>query len=377
MPQPLLFTPLRIRDITIRNRIVISPMCQYSASDGVAGDWHMVHLGRYGTGGAGLVFTEAAAVERIGRITHGDLGIWSDTHRDALAPIAAFLKREGATPAIQLAHAGRKASMQRPWEGNGPLGEDEFTRGETNWPIQAPSTAPVMEGWLEPTAMTADDISRVVQAFADSARRADEAGFEVVEIHSAHGYLSASYLSPVTNTRTDRYGGDRLGRSRFLLETVEAVRGVWPDGKPLFVRVSAVDGSPAGWSLDDTVALARDLKAAGVDVVDCSSGGISGPVTAARGPAPGPGFQVPYAEAVKRDGGISSQAVGLILEPEMAESILQEGKADLIAIGREALLDPYWAHHAARTLQADPEFESWPTQYGWWLNRRAKAMARA
>jgi len=377
MSQPLLFTPLTVRDVTIRNRIVISPMCQYSANDGVAGDWHMVHLGRYATGGAGLVFTEAAAVERIGRITHGDLGIWSDTHRDALARIVGFLKTEGATPAIQLAHAGRKASMQRPWEGNGPLGAEEFARGETAWPIQAPSADPVMDGWLEPTAMSTGDIARVVQAFADSARRADEAGFEVVEIHSAHGYLCASYLSPVSNRRNDRYGGDRVGRSRFLMETVEAVRPVWPDGKPLFVRVSAVDGSPDGWSLEDTVALARDLKAAGVDVVDCSSGGISGPVTAARGPLPGPGFQVPYAEAVKQRGGIASQAVGMILEPEHAEAILQEGRADLIAIGREALLDPYWAHHAARVLQADPEFQAWPTQYGWWLHRREQAMSRA
>jgi len=209
MSQPLLFTPLTVRDVTIRNRIVISPMCQYSANDGVAGDWHMVHLGRYATGGAGLVFTEAAAVERIGRITHGDLGIWSDTHRDALARIVGFLKTEGATPAIQLAHAGRKASMQRPWEGNGPLGAEEFARGETAWPIQAPSADPVMDGWLEPTAMSTGDIARVVQAFADSARRADEAGFEVVEIHSAHGYLCASYLSPVSNRRNDRYGGDR------------------------------------------------------------------------------------------------------------------------------------------------------------------------
>ncbi len=377
MSSPRLFTPLTLRDVTIRNRIVISPMCQYSANDGVAGDWHMVHLGRYGTGGAGLVFTEAAAVERIGRITHGDLGIWSDVHRDALARIAGFLRTEGATPAIQLAHAGRKASMQRPWEGNGPLADEQFARGETAWPIQAPSAEPVMPGWLEPAAMTADDIARVVDAFADGARRADEAGFDVAEIHSAHGYLCASFLSPVSNRRNDSYGGGRSGRSRFLLETVEAVRGVWPDGKPLFVRVSAVDGAPEGWSLEDTVALARELKAAGVDVVDCSSGGIAGPVTAARGPMPTPGFQVPYAEAVKQRAGIASQAVGMILEPELAEAILQEGKADLVAVGREALLDPYWAHHAARRLGADPAFEAWPTQYGWWLNRRERAMSRA
>lgn len=376
MAKPLLFTPLALRGVTLRNRVVISPMCQYSANDGVAGDWHLVHLGRYATGGAGLVFTEAAAVERTGRITHGDLGIWSDVHRDALARIAGFVRAHGAVPGIQLAHAGRKAAMQRPWEGNGPLGPEDVARGDTPWPIDAPSALPVSEGWLVPNEMSTDDIRRVVQAFADAARRADEAGFGVVEVHSAHGYLSASFLSPVSNRRNDAYGGDRAGRSRFLLETVEAVRGAWPEAKPLFVRVSAVDGAD-GWSLDDTVALARDLRGAGVDVVDCSSGGIQGPVTASTAKLPEPGWQVPYADAVRREGGVASQAVGLILDPRQAEAVLQEGRADLVAIGREALLDPYWPHHAARALGADPEFGAWPVQYGWWLDRREKAMQKA
>ncbi len=377
MATPLLFTPLSIRDITTRNRVVISPMCQYTAHDGVANDWHLVHLGGFATGGAGLVFTEAAAVERIGRITHGDLGIWSDVHATALARIASFMRSHGAIPGIQLAHAGRKASMQRPWHGNGPLNTEDFSRGENPWAIVAPSSLPLDQGWLEPSEMTTADIERVMSAFVDAARRSDGAGFDVIEIHSAHGYLSASFLSPISNKRNDEWGGDRDGRSRFLIETAKAVRGVLPDGKPLFVRVSSVDGAPDGWKLEDTVALAHDLREVGVDVVDCSSGGILGPVTAAKGPGPQPGFQVPYAEAVKKEGGIASQAVGMITEPEHAEQILQEGRADLIAIGREALLDPFWAHHAAQKLDADPEFSKWPTQYGWWLNRRAKTMAKA
>ena len=369
-----LFTPLQIRDLTIPNRLVISPMCQYSAGDGLANDWHMVHLGKFSQGGAGIVFTEAAAVQRRGRITHGDLGIWSDAHAQALSGITGFIRSMGSVSAIQLAHAGRKAAMQRPWHGNGPLNDSDHRRGEEPWQVMAPSAEPLGEGWLLPLAMSKADIAQVVEDFAAAARRSDQAGFDIVEVHAAHGYLAASFLSPVSNHRTDGYGGDRSGRSRMLLETVEAVRAVWPEGKPLFVRVSAVDGSPQGWSLEDTVALAKDLKGLGVDVIDCSSGGILGSATAAKGPPLRPGFQVPYAQAVKEEAGLMTQAVGLVLTAQQAEAIVAQGQADLVAIGREALLDPNWPLNAALALNADPDWNQWPKQYGWWLSRRAKVL---
>ncbi len=369
-----LFEPLQIRGLNIPNRLVISPMCQYSAGDGLANDWHMVHLGKFAQGGAGIVFTEAAAVQRRGRITHGDLGIWSDAHAQALAGITGFIRSMGSTSAIQLAHAGRKASMQRPWHGNGPLNDEDIARGEEPWKVIAPSAIPLGEGWLQPAEMSSGDIARVVEDFAAAARRSNQAGFDIVEVHAAHGYLAASFLSPISNHRKDGYGGDRKGRSRMLLETVEAVRGEWPEEKPLFVRVSAVDGAPEGWSLDDTIALAKDLKELGVDVIDCSSGGILGAATAAKGAPPPLGFQVPFAEAIKKQAGLSTQAVGLIVSPEQAEAVIAEGRADLVAIGREALLDPNWPVRAAVALGADVDWERWPQQYGWWLSRRAKVL---
>lgn len=369
-----LFEPLRLRGLNIPNRLVISPMCQYSAGDGLANDWHMVHLGKFAQGGAGIVFTEAAAVQRRGRITHGDLGIWSDAHAQALAGITGFIRSMGSTSAIQLAHAGRKASMQRPWHGNGPLNHEDIARGEEPWKVIAPSAIPLGEGWLQPAEMSSGDIARVVEDFAAAARRSNHAGFDIAEVHAAHGYLAASFLSPISNHRKDGYGGDRKGRSRMLLETVEAVRGEWPEEKPLFVRVSAVDGAPEGWSLDDTIALAKDLKELGVDVIDCSSGGILGAATAAKGAPPPLGFQVPFAEAIKKQAGLSTQAVGLIVSPEQAEAVIAEGRADLVAIGREALLDPNWPVRAAVALGADVDWERWPQQYGWWLSRRAKVL---
>lgn len=369
-----LFAPLQIRGLTIPNRLVISPMCQYSAGDGIANDWHLVHLGKFAQGGAGIVFTEAAAVQRRGRITHGDLGIWSDAHGQALAGITGFIRSMGSTSAIQLAHAGRKASMQRPWHGNGPLGDDDRARGDEPWDVVAPSAIPLGDGWLMPREMTAEDIARVVDDFAAAARRSHHAGFDIAEIHAAHGYLAASFLSPISNHRKDGYGGDRRGRSRMLLETVEAVRAAWPADKPLFVRVSAVDGAPEGWSLDDTVVLAKELKGLGVDVIDCSSGGILGAATAAKGAPPPLGFQVPFAEAIKKQAELLTQAVGLIVSPEQAEAVVAEGKADLVAIGREALLDPNWPARAVVALEGDAQWEKWPRQYGWWLSRRAKVL---
>lgn len=368
--QPRLFEPLTIRGVKTRNRIVISPMCQYSAVEGVPNDWHVVHLGRFATGGAGIVFTEATAVEARGRITPGCTGLWNDEQAQAHARIVSFHKAHGAVPGIQLAHAGRKASAQRPWHGNGPLTDADRARGDIAWKVVGPTTLPVGDDWPVPDALSADELVELVEAFAAAARRALTAGYEIVEIHGAHGYLIQSFLSPIANQRKDAYGGDRQGRMRLALEVTEAVRAAWPEDKPLFFRVSAEDGVADGWQLEDTIVLARELKRFGVDVIDCSSGGIRGPVTAA-GAKRQPGYQVPFAETVRREADVMTQAVGLITHPKQAEAILRAGSADLIAIAREALLDPSWAHHAALTLSADTEFENWPEQYGWWLVRRA------
>jgi 2,4-dienoyl-CoA reductase-like NADH-dependent reductase (Old Yellow Enzyme family) len=373
--KPLLFQPIELRGVRARNRCVLSPMCQYSAEDGFVNDWHFVHLGKFAQGGAGIVFTEAAAVESIGRITHGDVGIWSDDQVPGLRRIAEFLKVNGAVPAIQLAHAGRKASMQRPWYGNAALDATDRARGEDVWPVVAPSSIALDTGWLTPHALTREDIGELKDHWRAAAQRALAAGFEVIEMHSAHGYLSHEFLSPLSNKRDDEYGGSLANRMRFTLETAETIRAVWPEDRPMFVRVSAVDGIEGGWSIEDTVALARELKARGVDVIDCSSGGLMGSATAARVKR-GPGFQVPFAEQVRRDAGLKTMAVGLILDGPQAEAILQAGQADLIAIGREALYDPNWLLHAESALGVTGEFESWPQQYGWWLTRRAKGMAK-
>lgn len=371
--KPLLFSPLTIRGTTIRNRTVVSPMCQYSAEDGLANAWHMVHLGQMATGGAGLVFTEAAAVEARGRITHGDLGLWSDAHVEALKPIVDFVGAHGATPGIQLAHAGRKASMQRPWFGNGPLDETDRARGDEPWEIVAPVAEPVGSGWLMPHALTTAEVELLVEGWARAAKRALAAGFEVIEIHGAHGYLIHEFLSPLCNTRNDKYGGDRQGRMRFLMEVIDAVRSEWPADKPLFLRISSIDAAENGWTIEDSVALAAAVKDRGVDVIDCSSGGIAGAVTAQLVPR-NPGFQVPFAAQIREETGVLTQAVGLILDGPQAEDVLQSGGADLIAVGREALYNPHWPHHAARALGADPEYEAWPAQYGWWLTRRQKVI---
>jgi 2,4-dienoyl-CoA reductase-like NADH-dependent reductase (Old Yellow Enzyme family) len=367
--KPLLFTPITIGGVTLKNRVVISPMCQYSAHDGLANDWHNVHLGQYALGGTGLVFCEAAAVEKRGRITHGDLGIWSADHAAALKPITSFISAHGSVPGMQIAHAGRKASMQRPWLGHGPLDESDRARGETAWDIVAPSSEPVSEEGLMPHELSIEDIQGVQQAFADAAGYTDAAGFEVLEIHSAHGYLSHTFLSPLSNHRNDAYGGDLAGRMRFTLETVEKVRAVWPDHKPLFVRISSIDGAEGGWELEDSIVLTGEMKRRGVDVIDCSSGGIAGMATTSREPLP-LGFRLPFSERIRRDNDIATMTHGLIVYAKQAEEILQSGQADLIGIAREALYNPYWARHAAHELGADPDFTDWPDQYGWWLTRR-------
>lgn len=372
-PLPMLFSPLTLRGVTLKNRVVISPMCQYSAVDGVANDWHFVHLGQFATGGAGLIFCEAAAVEESGRITHGDLGIWNDEQIAPLEKITDFIKGNGCVPGIQLAHAGRKASMQRPWFGNAALNNEDTQRGDLAWEIVGPSAEPVAPGWLMPHELSIAQIEQIVVQWKAATLRSLEAGFDVLEVHGAHGYLLHSFLSPLSNHRADEYGGSFENRIRLALEIVETVRAAWPQDKPLFFRTSSSDYVDHGWKIEDTVALARELKKRGVDVIDCSSGGIAGSATAA--PIKRfPGFQIPYAEQVKKEAGIMTQAVGIILNGAQAEEILQLGRADLIAIGREALSDPHWTLHAARELGADPQFAMWPKQYGWWLNARAKML---
>jgi 2,4-dienoyl-CoA reductase-like NADH-dependent reductase (Old Yellow Enzyme family) len=374
MAAPLLFEPLALRGLTLRNRVVVSPMCQYSAVEGVANDWHFVHLGRFALGGAGLVFVEATAILRDGRITYGDMGLWSEEHIPPLKRIAQFVKSQGAAPGIQLAHAGRKASMQRPWHGNGPMDASDRARGEEPWRIVAPSAVPLDEGWLMPAELSRDEMTALREQWRRAALRALEAGFEAVELHGAHGYLLHSFLSPIANKRNDAYGGDRAGRMRFPLEVAETLRAAWPKDRPVFYRVSSVDGVEGGWVLEDTVALARELKARDIDVVDCSSGGIAGSATAAR-ILRQPGFQVSFAAQVRRDADIKTIAVGLILDPEQAEAIVAKGEADLIAIGRQALYDPNWPLHAERALSGEPvEFDHWPVQAGWWLERRERGL---
>ncbi len=373
-----LFSPLDIRGVRFRNRTVVSPMCTYSAHDGLASDWHLVHLGKFALGCAAAVFTEAAAVEPRGRITHGDLGIWSAAHAEALKPVTDFLRRNGALPAIQIAHAGRKASMQRPWHGNGPIDDTDRARGEYAWDIAAASAEPVKDGWLMPAELTVAEITEIQARFAAAAGHAADAGFEALEIHSAHGYLAHSFLSPLSNHRNDAYVGDLAGRMRFTLETAEAVRTVWPDDKPLFVRISAVDadGGDEGWQLDDSVVLARELKARGVDVVDCSSGGIASLATAAQGPRE-QGFRGPYGARIREEADVATMVVGLVLDADIAENLVASGAADLVAVGREVLFNPNWPLHMARDLGADPEYADWPEQYGWWLVRREPLLKAA
>jgi 2,4-dienoyl-CoA reductase-like NADH-dependent reductase (Old Yellow Enzyme family) len=375
----MLFDKLKIRDVELRNRIVVSPMCQYSARDGEVTDWHLVHLGKFAQGGAGIVFVEATAVEKRGRITHGDTGIWDDAHIAGLKRIASFIRSQKAIPAIQLAHAGRKASMARPWYGNGPLTQADFDRGESAWSIVAPTGTPIGEGWIAPRALKKGDLEVLLNAYRQAARRAHAAGFEIVELHAAHGYLLHTFLSPLSNDRTDEYGGGIENRMRFPLEVAKAVRESWPAGKPLFVRCSSIDDVEGGWSIEDTVAFAKNLKTIGVDVIDCSSGGILGSATAAtKTLVPRvPGFQLPFSERIRKESGLKTMAVGLILSGTQAEEALQAGRADLIAVGREALYDPNWPVHAARELGVDPDYAMWPEQYGWWLTRREAVLKKA
>jgi 2,4-dienoyl-CoA reductase-like NADH-dependent reductase (Old Yellow Enzyme family) len=372
--RPMLFEPFKVRGLTLKNRLVVPPMVHYRAAPGgTCGMFHQVHLGRYALGGFGLVFVEATGVEQVGLINENDLGIWNDAQVQSFKPLIAFMKRENTAIGIQLAHGGRKAASQRAMDGMGPLTQKEIEAGAKLWQPVGPTSEPVAPGWLTPRQLTAEECRAMVRTWAKAARNAVAAGFDTIEIHTAHGYLLASFLSPISNTRHDEYGGDRTGRMRLPLEIVEAVRREMPETMPLFVRVSAVDGAKDGWNLEDTVAFARELKARGVDVIDCSSGGISGSATAAQVPR-GLGFQVPYAERVRNEVGIASMAVGIILEAEQAEAILQSEQADLIAVGRQSQFNPNIAQHWAHDLGLNRKFEDWTPEYGWWLEKRIRTI---
>lgn len=350
----LLFEPLALRSITVRNRIVISPMCMYASTDGFATDWHLVHLGSRAIGGAGIVFTEAAAVEPRGRISRNDLGIWLDDHVRMLRRINDYIVAQGAVAAVQLAHAGRKGSVGTPWE----LPRGAVAPEDGGWIPLAPTDERDMPHYPQPHAMTVAEIHAHVEAFVQATRRAAEAGFGIVEIHAAHGYLLHEFISPLANRRTDSYGGSFENRVRFLLDVTEAVRAAWPAEKPLFVRVSVTDWEAAGWTIDDSVRLAPLLAERGVDVFDVTTAGIGrSPLEHA---AQGPGYQVPFAERIRREAGIKTMAVGVILSGTAANAVIAEGHADLVAIGRLALGEPYFPYRAARELGVELK---WPDRY--------------
>lgn len=348
---PSLFDPLTLRDVTLPNRVVVSPMCQYSAAEGLSNDWHLVHLGSRAVGGAGLVLTEATAVTPEGRISPHDLGIWSDPHTEALAGVTRFIASVGSVAGVQLAHAGRKASTARPWEGQGAVAP-----ADGGWMPVAPSALPFAPGYAAPLALDEAGIAAVVDAFRAAASRALAAGFSVVELHAAHGYLLHEFLSPLVNRRDDRYGGSFENRIRLLLEVTRAVRAVWPERLPLFVRLSVTDWVDGGWDLEQSVELARRLRPLGVDLIDCSSGGV---VPEARIPA-GPGYQVPFAAEIRRAAGVLTGAVGFITSPAQADQIVRTNQADCVLLAREMLRDAYWPLHAARALGRDTP---WPAQY--------------
>jgi 2,4-dienoyl-CoA reductase-like NADH-dependent reductase (Old Yellow Enzyme family) len=365
-----LFSPLTLRDLTLKNRTVVSPMCQYSAKHGFANDWHLVHLGRFALGGFGLVIVEFTAVTPEGRISYGDLGLWNDAQIAPLKQIVDFVHSQGSAAGIQLAHAGRKGSSTHPWRPGVPQAEAEkLDLGYEEWVTVAPSAVAHSSAYKTPAELDAAGLQHVKQGFIDATIRAQKAGFDVIEIHAAHGYLLNQFLSPLSNHRTDAYGGSRENRMRFPLEVVDAVRAVWPEEKPLFVRISTTDWHPEGWQLEDSIAFAHELKARGVDIVDCSSGGFDGALT-----KPKAHYQVHLAQAVRK-AGIGTMAIGLITDPSGAESIIANGDADLIALARGALDDPNWPVHAMRELgTSDDHYQAWPKPVGYAVRAKDRVL---
>ncbi len=371
-----LFSPFQLRDISFKNRIAVSPMSQYRAIDGVANDWHMVHLGRFALGGAGLVYAEATAVEQDGRRTHGDLGIWNDEQVESLRPISKFLEAEGAVPGVQLAHAGRKASERRPWHNETPVDDEDVSeRGEHPWTAIAPSAIPYADGWPTPEAMSESDIARVINSFGEAAKRSMEAGFKVIEVYAAHGFLIHQFLSPIANQRTDQWGGSLENRARFAVEIAKSIRNNWPEAYPLAFRLSATDWLDGGLEVEDTVEVARMLKAAGVDMIDCSTGGVGGKERPRRMVIE-QGFQVPFAQQVRADSDISTMAVGFLWDVEKCEEIIASGQADMIALARELLDDPNWVLHAEQKLELNENHKNWPIEAGWWLMKRDRLLQK-
>ena len=372
---PALFQPITFRGLLLKNRVMVSPMSTYSSHEGFVDDFHLVHLGRFAMGGVGMVMVEATAVTRDGRSTPGCNGIWLDAHVPGLKRIVDFLHAQGSAAGVQLAHTGPKGSSQRPWHGMGPLSEQDWTlRREDTWPVIAASDKPFDDGWPLPASLTHEQIKALLEDYRHAARRAASAGFDAIEIHAAHGYLLHSFLSPLTNFRTDEYGGSLENRMRFPLQVYDAVREVFPAERPVFVRISSVDGVSVGWSIDDSVKFAKALREKGVDAIACSTGGVKLPkdqVLVSRTL----GFQVPFAEQVRRESGVPTIAVGMILKPEQAQEILDQGRADMIALGRELLFNPNWAAQAAVEMKGSSGWDDWPEQFGWWLSRRAKQLA--
>jgi 2,4-dienoyl-CoA reductase-like NADH-dependent reductase (Old Yellow Enzyme family) len=365
----MLFAPLQIRGVTLRNRIVVSPMLTYSAERGHVNDFHLAHLAQFAAGGAGLVFMESTKVDPAGCSTPRDTGLWKDDFVEPLKRITALIKRNGAVPAIQLGHSGRKARRSVPWEGRVPMAQCPGVDHGEEWELVGPSAVPHDKKYAVPREMTRDDIREVARAWGAAARRANEAGFDVVEIHGAHGYLIHQFLSPDANRRSDEYGGSPENRMRLAVEVAREVRKHWPETKPLFFRVSAVDET--GWSIEDSIALAKVLKANGVDVFDCSAGGMSDSAPASEG-APRYGYQVPYARQIRAGSGIMTMAVGMIVHSDHADEIVNSGSADLVAIGREMLHNPHWPMDAAQKLGVESPFSGIPPAYAYFLEKRSK-----
>ncbi|MGE4238978.1 NADH:flavin oxidoreductase/NADH oxidase [Ramlibacter sp.] len=375
-----LFSPLKLRDVTFRNRLVVSPMQVYRAGqDGMATDWHFQHLAKFAVGGFAAVATEGLIVEARGRCTYADCGIWSDEQVAPLKRITAFLREHGTVSIAQIHHAGPKSARRRPWDGFSALDADDAARGEPAWQPVASSDGCYVTGCHEARGLRTEEVGEMLATYAAATRRVDAAGFDAIEVHAAHGYLIHSFLSPLTNFRTDAYGGDLAGRMRFALEVAETIRANWPAGKPLFFRISAVDGTPdgSGWTLADSCALARELKARGVDAIDCSSGGIrTASSLLAKGGVPMKlkrGYQVPYARTIRAEADIATMAVGVIVDAQQAEQIVADGSADLVALAREALANPHFAVQAAHTLGVDRDWSLMPESYGWWLAQRERA----